>query len=80
MRKEKCRDDFYFWRCENKYAKRCNGYAFKILIDGKHCLRGMNAQNLVFDLAKREMITLVENLTRKSLKTNDTPDKLICKS
>jgi len=40
----------------------------------------MNAHNLVSDPAKREMITIVENLRRKALETNDTPDKIIGKS
>jgi len=39
MRKDKCRDDLYYWRCEDKYSKRCNGYEYActILIDGKYC-------------------------------------------
>lgn len=75
MRKDKCRDDFYYWRCENKFDKRCNGYACIVLIDGKHYLRRMNAPNYVYDSTRKEIITPVENLWPKALETNDTPDK-----
>jgi len=77
MTKDKCRDDYYYWRCENRYSMGCNGYACTILYEGKHYLRHMNAHNHISDPSRKEIIKLVENLRRKAIETNDTPDELI---
>jgi len=77
MTNDKCRDDFYYWRCEKKNGMKCSGYACTVLINGKHYLRTMSEHNHVSDPARKEIITLVENLRRKALETTDSSDELI---
>lgn len=77
MTKDKNRDNLYYWCCEKRKTLRCGGYACTILINGQHNLRNTKEHNHSPDATRKDFITAVHNLKRKTRETNNTPAQII---
>ncbi len=58
MVKNTKRGDLYYWCCEYRKSKNCNGFANTVLIGGQHHLRSTKEHNHAPD-ATRALVDLI---------------------
>jgi hypothetical protein len=77
MVKNTNRGDLYYWCCEYRKAKNCNGFANTVLIGGQHHLRSTKEHNHAPDATRALVETASAEIKKRARETDSAPAAII---